>query len=168
MNSSRMHYFLSDEFVNAFSLFYLILFHGTCSKKPPVGNGLDLSKTPMLSRPKNPPANIFLPSGSFLLTHLKLKSLSIIQNLILKRINIHYTWLQRAGKIWSWARLCLNVLPSKIQYQFLETARKELHVSITPRTCLSPYSQNCPCMYRWINISKSEFISWNLQIYELK
>ena len=122
----------------------------------------------MLSRPKNPPANIFLPSGSFLLTHLKFKSVPTIQNPIFKTLNIHYTCAAKSRQNIILARLCLNVLPSKIQYQFLETARKELHVSIAPRACLSPYSQNCPCMYRWIDISKSKFISWNLQNEKLK
>jgi hypothetical protein len=36
-------------------------------------NGLDLSKTPMLSSPRKPPENIFFPLISFLFIHLKLK-----------------------------------------------------------------------------------------------
>ena len=34
-----------------------------CSMYPPVGNGLERSKTPMLSRPRNPPSKILLPVG---------------------------------------------------------------------------------------------------------
>ena len=42
----------------------------TCAKEPPPGNGLDLSNTPILSRPRKPPLKMFLPSTSFLFTHL--------------------------------------------------------------------------------------------------
>src|SRR5437867_3029327 len=35
---------------------------------PPVGNGALRSKTPMLSRPRNPPWKMFLPSASFRFT----------------------------------------------------------------------------------------------------
>ena len=46
-----------------------------CSRKPPVGKGALRSKTPMLSRPRKPPSNRFLPSRSLRLSHqLKLKS----------------------------------------------------------------------------------------------
>src|SRR5215472_6583620 len=39
------------------------------SRCPPVGNGALRSNTPMLSRPRNPPAKTFRPSGSLLFTH---------------------------------------------------------------------------------------------------
>ena len=46
-----------------------------CSRWPPVGSGLERSKTPMLSRPRKPPAKRLRPSGSLRLTHqVKLSS----------------------------------------------------------------------------------------------
>ena len=46
-----------------------------CSSRPPVGNAALRSKTPMLSSPRNPPSNTFLPAGSLRLTHhVKLSS----------------------------------------------------------------------------------------------
>ena len=40
-----------------------------CSRWPPVGNGALRSKTPMLSSPRKPPSNTFLPNRSLRLTH---------------------------------------------------------------------------------------------------
>ena len=40
-----------------------------CSMWPPVGSGALRSKTPMLSRPRNPPWKTFLPSASLRLIH---------------------------------------------------------------------------------------------------
>ena len=40
-----------------------------CSRWPPVGSGALRSKTPMLSRPRKPPSNTFLPKRSLRLTH---------------------------------------------------------------------------------------------------
>ena len=46
-----------------------------CSRRPPVGSGALRSNTPMLSRPRKPPSNTFLPDGSLRLTHhVKLSS----------------------------------------------------------------------------------------------
>ena len=39
-----------------------------CSREPPVGSGALRSKTPMLSRPRNPPAKTLRPVGSLRLT----------------------------------------------------------------------------------------------------
>ena len=40
-----------------------------CSRCPPVGSGAERSKTPMLSRPRKPPSNTFLPYRSLRFTH---------------------------------------------------------------------------------------------------
>ena len=40
-----------------------------CSIRLPVGKGWERSKTPILSRPRKPPSNTFLPSLSLRLTH---------------------------------------------------------------------------------------------------
>src|SRR5882757_7715955 len=40
-----------------------------CWRRPPVGNGFERSKTPILSRPRKPPPKMFLPSASLRLTH---------------------------------------------------------------------------------------------------
>ena len=40
-----------------------------CSSRPMPGSGLERSKTPMLSRPRNPPENRLLSSPSFWFTH---------------------------------------------------------------------------------------------------
>ena len=40
-----------------------------CSRWPPVGSGALRSKMPMLSRPRKPPSNTFLPNRSFRFTH---------------------------------------------------------------------------------------------------
>src|SRR6516165_2489953 len=40
-----------------------------CSKYPPVGSGELRSKTPMLSKPRKPPSNRFLPKRSLRLIH---------------------------------------------------------------------------------------------------
>src|SRR5215813_7097669 len=40
-----------------------------CSRYPPVGNGELRSKTPILSSPRNPPSNAFLPVRSFRFSH---------------------------------------------------------------------------------------------------
>src|SRR5215469_9686280 len=40
-----------------------------CSRYSPFGSGALLSKIPMLSNPRNPPSNTFLPPRSFLFTH---------------------------------------------------------------------------------------------------
>src|SRR5256886_15655827 len=46
-----------------------------CSRCPPVGSGALRSKTPMLSSPRKPPSNTFLPNRSFRFTHqVKLQS----------------------------------------------------------------------------------------------
>ena len=40
-----------------------------CSMNPPVGNGLERSNTPILSRPRKPPSKMLLPSESLRFTH---------------------------------------------------------------------------------------------------
>eukprot|EP01139_Manchomonas_bermudensis_P004944 Amastigsp_a174484_4.p4 type:complete len:172 gc:universal Amastigsp_a174484_4:808-293(-) len=46
-----------------------------CSSTPPVGSGLERSKTPMLSSPRNPPSKTFFPARSLRLIHqVKLSS----------------------------------------------------------------------------------------------
>ena len=40
-----------------------------CSRWPPVGSGALRSKMPMLSRPRKPPSNTFLPNRSLRFTH---------------------------------------------------------------------------------------------------
>lgn len=44
----------------------------TWANLPPIGSGLERSKTPMLSRPRNPPSKMFFPSGSLRFTHLQI------------------------------------------------------------------------------------------------
>ena len=50
-----------------------------CSRWPPVGSGALRSKTPMLSRPRKPPSNTFLPKRSLRLTHQVKFSTSLLK-----------------------------------------------------------------------------------------
>ena len=56
-----------------------------CSRCPPVGNGALRSKTPMLSKPRNPPSKTFLPNRSLRFIH-QVKFSSSLLNADLRKL----------------------------------------------------------------------------------
>src|ERR1700749_4869553 len=48
---------------------HIQLVESDCSRMEPSGNGVFLSKSPILSIPRKPPSKMLLPWSSFLLTH---------------------------------------------------------------------------------------------------
>src|SRR6516165_8291827 len=52
-----------------------------CSRVPPVGSGALRSKTPMLSKPRNPPSHKLFPKRSFRFTHQLKFNISLAKDL---------------------------------------------------------------------------------------
>ena len=87
-----------------------------CSRWPPVGSGALRSNTPMLSRPRKPPSNTFLPKRSLRFTHQVKFSKSLL-NVVLEEIDV---------------RLAAQGLLGLVQKERRKSVDRRVHVAEVP------------------------------------
>ena len=117
---------------------------------------------PMLSKPKKPPANMFLSKGSLRFTHLDVSRQANVK--VHNTCTKHYTPTHtHTPQTQHTITFCIT-LPIEVQNQFMEAPLQELHIPVPLGGGHLVHSPHRPCMHGWVDIAEVELICRDLPV----